>query len=344
MKSFGAAAGVEGRRAVFLLLCSAVFAAALVRPAPLWAQDREEVPLGTFNLQSPSVTSRPPEDFGRDGDSDGDSGSGANAWFLPGFDFSASGSGESAETMFKKAVAAFDAGRSDEAQGLLEKVIAEAPGSALATKARRYLATLYSRSDDGGPVEIDTGTVASGPRAVVADVKAEVKQQAPRTVNPSAILAKSGGTHVAPSVDEQFLLDAGDRVFFSAGSSELGVRARTVLQAQARFIAGRLDMAALIEGHADDGMTAADEQIRLSQARAEAVRDRLVAEGISPERLVAVARGREAPVSACPDPACAAQNRRAVTVLLSTSALQTLKSAEVSDPVPTGKSTPRSTQ
>jgi peptidoglycan-associated lipoprotein len=150
-------------------------------------------------------------------------------------------------------------------------------------------------------------------------------------MDPAAVLAKSGGTHIPASVEEQFVLDAGDRVFFSAGSAELGVRARTVLQAQARFIAARRDMAALIEGHADDGMAGSDEQVRLSQARAEAVRDRLIAEGIGPERLVAVARGRDAPVSACPDPACAAQNRRAITMLVSTNALQSLKSAHATE-------------
>jgi peptidoglycan-associated lipoprotein len=241
--------------------------------------------------------------------------------------------------VFKKAVEAFDGGRSDEAQRLLEKVIADAPGSTLATKARRYLATLYSRNDDGGPVEINTGAVDDKPgQAPVVEDK-----QTPRTMDTSLILAKSGGTHVAASVEEEFLLDAGDRVFFSTGSAELGVRARTVLQAQARFMATRRDVSALVEGHADDGKAANDEQVRLSQARADAVRDRLLAEGIGPERLIAVARGRDAPVSACPDPACAAQNRRAITVLVSTGVLQNLKNAHAQGPAP-ADSKSRSTQ
>lgn len=330
MKSFGAAVGLTGRRVVFAKLCLAVFAAALMWGEPASAQERSEVPLGTFNFQSPPESRRSPDASGHDGVSDGDNGSGLNAWFLPGFDFSASSKSESADALFKRAVEAFDAGRSDEAQGLLEKVIAEAPGSALATKARRYLATLYSRGDDGGPVEINTGTLNDASRPLTAEAQADSKPPL-RTMDPMAILSKNGGTHVSPSVEEEFVLGAGDRVFFSAGSAELGVRARTVIQAQARFIASREDMAALIEGYADDGKAASDEQIRLSQARAEAVRARLVAEGISPERLIAVARGRDAPVSACPDPACAAQNRRAVTVLLSAGALRTLKNAEAAD-------------
>lgn len=342
MKSLGATAGVNGRRAVFAGLSSAVFAAASVHPLPAFAQDRSEIPLGTFSIQSHSEPSRAPQAFSRDPDDVGTPM--PNAWFLPGFDFSTSRSSESSEDLFKKAVEAFDAGRSDEAQGLLEKVIAESPGSDLATKARRYLATLYSRRDDGGPAEISTGTISDAPRVAMAEAKPESKQPV-RTVDPTAILAKIGGTHISPTVEEQFLLDAGDRIFFSAGSVELGARARMVLQAQARFIAEHEDMAAMIEGHADDGMTAADEQIRLSQARAEAVRDRLIAEGINPERMIAVARGRDAPVSACPDAACAAQNRRAITVLLSTGALRTLKSAEASGEVaPSTAARARSTQ
>lgn len=339
MKSFCATVGVAGRRAVFLLVCLAALGAALARIEPVQAQSRDEVPIGTFNLQSPADSSPPaPSPLTPDRNPDSDGGNGTTSWFLPHFDFSPSEPSEPTDAVFKKAVEAFDAGRSDEAQRLLERVIAGAPGSPLATQARRYLATLYSRSDDGGPVEIDTGTVDGEARSVL--VAAPESKEVPRTMDPTAILARIGGTHVPASVDEQFLLDAGDRVFFSAGSAELGVRARTVLQAQARFMATRRDLAALIEGHADDGKAASDEQVRLSQTRAEAVRDRLIAEGISPERLVAVARGREAPVSACPDPACAAQNRRAITLLVSTSALQSFRSAHATD----GESKSRSTQ
>ena len=44
------------------------------------------------------------------------------------------------------------------------------------------------------------------------------------------------------ALEEQFITEAGDRVFFSAGSAELGSRARGVLQAQARFIKLRPDL------------------------------------------------------------------------------------------------------
>ena len=84
---------------------------------------------------------------------------------------------------------------------------------------------------------------------------------------------------------------------------------------QARFIERRPELRASIEGHADDAPMSAADLKKLSEARALAVRERLVAEGIGADRIAVVARGREDPVSACGDPDCAAQNRRAVTVL-----------------------------
>ena len=180
------------------------------------------MPIGTFNLQT--VADDPSSGTAANGAGNEDETAGESAtqsWFLPRFNFSSSDPKEATDAVFKKAVEAFDGGRSDEAQRLLEKVIADAPGSTLATKARRYLATLYSRNDDGGPVEINTGAVVDKP----APVPVVEDKQAPRTMDTSLILAKSGGTHVAASVEEEFLLDAGDRVFFSTGSAE-GISSR----------------------------------------------------------------------------------------------------------------------
>ncbi|MBN8913549.1 MAG: OmpA family protein, partial [Rhizobiales bacterium] len=111
--------------------------------------------------------------------------------------------------------------------------------------------------------------------------------------------------------------EAGDRVFFSAGSADLGTRARGVIQAQARFLMRYPNLYAAVEGHADDGAVSDDETLRLSESRAAVVRDRLIAEGVDAARLVAYGRAREERVSDCPEPECLAQNRRAVTVLLS---------------------------
>ena len=74
---------------------------------------------------------------------------------------------------------------------------------------------------------------------------------------------------------------------------------------------------AAIEGHADEPGTE-QENIVLSEQRAEAVRDRLIQEGVEPSRLAVVPLGRSIPVATCADTDCRAQNRRAVTLVFAT--------------------------
>lgn len=119
-------------------------------------------------------------------------------------------------------------------------------------------------------------------------------------------------------LERQFIAEVGDRVFFEDGSATLGPRARDVLAAQAVWLRSHPDILATIEGHADDDMTSEAKQDSLSQARAEAVRQRLLDEGINPARISSLGLGRSAPVANCSDVACAAQNRRVVTVITMT--------------------------
>ena len=108
--------------------------------------------------------------------------------------------------------------------------------------------------------------------------------------------------------------EAGDRVFFSAGSAELGSRARAALIAQAQWLNRWHEFEAAIEGHADEPGSE-DENLKLSEERAEAVRRRLVEEGVDASRLAIVAQGRTQRIATCAGGDCAAQNRRAVTLV-----------------------------
>ena len=137
-------------------------------------------------------------------------------------------------------------------------------------------------------------------------------QQAAPKIEEAAV---NPGTAVAANVEEEFIATAGDRVFFAVESAELGQRARVVLAAQARWLAQRVDLIAVIEGHADDGPLSKEQLVTLSQARAAAVRDRLIQEGIAASRLSVLPKGRQQPVADCASSDCAAQNRRVVTIL-----------------------------
>lgn len=117
-----------------------------------------------------------------------------------------------------------------------------------------------------------------------------------------------------PSLGAEFQAAAGDRVFFSDTSAELGSRGRVALESQAAWLARHPHLSVIVEGHADDAGSDAH-NLDISRKRAEAVRLRLVQMGISPHRISTVAFGRARLVAECSAPACTAQNRRVVTVV-----------------------------
>jgi peptidoglycan-associated lipoprotein len=306
MNRLCAAARRNGSCALVLIFFGLAFAAFSVRKAVAQDSAADEVSIGTFTLSSPQGDARSNGPGSTGGDSSEMRRDASRAPQI-------SDDGRTRE-LFEDALAALNGGRSEAAQRLFERLIAESPDSALAREARGHLAELYrfpSRSTlaEQGP----------GPKDGVA-VRSEA--DSPRFGGSDAAVGReqSQGTDVSAAIEEQFIAEAGDRVFFSEGSAELGGRARGVLQSQARFIKLRPDLSAMIEGHADDGSLSADEHARLSEARAEAVRRRLIEEGIESSRLAVTSWGRDKRVSDCPQPACAAQNRRAVTVLVSTRA------------------------
>ncbi len=176
------------------------------------------------------------------------------------------------------------------------------PNSTAASLARRQLGALYQQ---GGAQSASTG------------VAAPAKAIAPAPPSPVGVAASplwEQELRRNASIQARFRNEAGDRVFFSAGSAELGSRAHAALTAQAQWLNRWHEFEAAIEGHADDPGSDED-NLKLSQQRAEAVRRRLVEEGVEASRLAVVAQGRTQRIAICADVDCAAQNRRAVTLV-----------------------------
>lgn len=108
-------------------------------------------------------------------------------------------------------------------------------------------------------------------------------------------------------------LDAfiGDRVFFDYDSSELTVRARTVLRRQADWLQYHSRVRVTIEGHCDERGTR-EYNLALGERRANAVKSYLMALGIQASRLSTISYGKERPAVVGNDESSWGQNRRGV--------------------------------
>ncbi|MGE3916534.1 MAG: OmpA family protein [Hyphomicrobiaceae bacterium] len=214
----------------------------------------------------------------------------------------------------------------------LEVLVERYPDTPAASEARQELGVLYRSGDAGAVAARDAEWGGASPRLIEVQgesdsvqgralrPRSEPRLTAGRDERRQAAGEPSSGERLRQIKDErrqvalaqEFQDTAGDRVFFAETSAELGARARSVLQAQARWLTRNPDVPVVIEAHADDhGSRELD--VRLAQRRGEAVRERLVEEGVEAVRITLRSYGRDRPVAPCAAPECAAQNRRVVT-------------------------------
>ncbi|MEZ5850133.1 MAG: peptidoglycan-associated lipoprotein Pal [Hyphomicrobiaceae bacterium] len=136
---------------------------------------------------------------------------------------------------------------------------------------------------------------------------------------------RDGAGHRYGGVDRSALGDAGrtgmnevgkagdDVVYFASDSSSLTAEAKRSLAGQVAWLRRHGNRSVMIEGHADERGTR-EYNIALGARRAAAVKQYLVAAGISAGRLRTTSYGKERPIAACDDISCWSQNRRAQTV------------------------------
>ena len=125
----------------------------------------------------------------------------------------------------------------------------------------------------------------------------------------------AGGAGAAtPGSQQDFVVNVGDRVFFTVDSSDLTTEARGILDRQAVWLAKYPRYTVTVEGHADERGTR-EYNIALGARRGTAARDYLIARGVASTRLKTISYGKERPVAVCDAENCWNQNRRAVTVL-----------------------------
>ncbi|MHA1597978.1 MAG: peptidoglycan-associated lipoprotein Pal [Alphaproteobacteria bacterium] len=112
---------------------------------------------------------------------------------------------------------------------------------------------------------------------------------------------------------EDLVVNVGDRVFYDFDKYNLKSDARRTLEKQAVWLKKFPALGITVEGHADERGTR-EYNLALGERRANAVKDYLVALGISADRVKTISYGKERPVALGSNEAAWAQNRRAVTV------------------------------
>ncbi len=122
----------------------------------------------------------------------------------------------------------------------------------------------------------------------------------------------AGEAGPVPGTQADLVVNVGDRVFFNTDSSELTMEPRTTLENQAVWLGQYLHMGIIIEGHCDERGTR-EYNLALGERRASAVKNYLVALGVSPSRITTVSYGKERPAVPGVNEGAWAQNRRSVT-------------------------------
>ena len=155
--------------------------------------------------------------------------------------------------------------------------------------------------------------------ALAVSASAAVAQPLPPPLPPGAY-PPGAVPPAAPIVPLSVLQDdlkaqsGSDTVRFQRESYVIDPTSQQVLARQAQWLLARPWIRANIEGHADGRLTR-DYALALGERRAAAVRNFLLAQGVSPGQLNIVSWGRERPASSALHDASWLQNSRVVTVL-----------------------------
>lgn len=137
---------------------------------------------------------------------------------------------------------------------------------------------------------------------------------------PEAKMAAAGTGATAPapakqmSLQEELVVNVGDRVFYDTNKFDLKPQARATLDRQAAFMKKYPQARFVIEGNCDERGTR-EYNLALGERRANGAKAYLVNQGIAANRLTTISYGKERPVALGHNEAAWAQNRRSVTVV-----------------------------
>lgn len=136
----------------------------------------------------------------------------------------------------------------------------------------------------------------------------------PRPPVQQSPIAQPPPQRAVPGSVQDFLISAGDRIYFDFDSYTIRPDARPVLDAQARWLSQWGQVVVRIDGNADERGTV-DYNFALGARRANAVRDYLVSRGVAASRIETVSYGKSRPIDPRSNEEGWAINRNAHTAI-----------------------------
>ncbi|WP_017669122.1 peptidoglycan-associated lipoprotein Pal [Sandarakinorhabdus sp. AAP62] len=156
------------------------------------------------------------------------------------------------------------------------------------------------------------------PPAMMEAPPATARPEAPAptpTERPATV--ETGPSSIIPGSQDDLRAQAGsDTVLFGYDSYELDGEARATLTKHAAWLRANPAVRVTLEGHCDERGTR-EYNLALGDRRANSAKNFLASQGIDVSRLSTISYGKERPAVEGSDEAAHAQNRRAVTMVMS---------------------------
>jgi peptidoglycan-associated lipoprotein len=180
-------------------------------------------------------------------------------------------------------------------------------------------AELTWSTENASDVTIDgLGNVsASGSKTVTATESTTYHLMAKNdggSAEASARLTVTTPTKEITVSDEELFRRSVKDIFFNYDNADIRGDEQSALSADAQFLAAHPSMQLVLEGHCDE-RGSEDYNMALGQNRAQQVKEALVKQGISADRIKLISYGKEKPFCSEANESCWSQNRRAHFVL-----------------------------